>query len=91
MAINLLLQVFYLCQEPLVHEYLKTTVKTTEKQWNFRKKHDCKVYKAKSKFSKQIEVYYDNIKSLHKFSISVRIKIHQSCYQAWSVKYKGTA
>ena len=35
MAINLLLQVFYLCQEPLVHEYLKMTEKTTEKRRNF--------------------------------------------------------
>ena len=35
MAINLLLQVFYLCQEPLVHEYLKMTDKTTEKRRNF--------------------------------------------------------
>ena len=49
MAINLLLQVFYLCQEPLVHEYLKMTEKTTEKRRNFRTKNDCKVYKAKSK------------------------------------------
>ena len=35
MAINLLLQVFYLCQEPLVHEYLKMTEKTAEKRRNF--------------------------------------------------------